>query len=222
MSKTNENPSMRMTTKQKEVLEFITHTVQSENRMPSYREIAQAMKVRAVGTIQDHIRGLVQGGYLQQSHLRGKKILSLSESRQPRSIAVPIVGKVAAGSLHDAFEVSLGTLSLPLSQGTAKNPSTGQIIALQVTGDSMIDAGIFEGDYVILDRSSKIKSGDFVVVDVNGQSTVKEIKLPKRATDPTLLIPHNKRLQPIALHPADESQTTRVVGKVISVQRFLS
>ena len=208
-----------LTSRQRELLEFIESSVGREGRMPSYREMALALGVSAVGTIQDHIEVLVKCGYLEKSKKGKKTLLKLAGHRQSPMVAVPIVGEVAAGSLRDAFEVALGSLPVSLAQLGGRSAKAGAHFALRITGESMIDAGILPGDMIVVDRGARVKSGDIAVVDRNGESTVKEIQFPQKNEKGIRLVPHNKALKTVVIPESEEN--FRIVGKVISVQRFL-
>lgn len=198
--------------RQRELLQIIEHCVQQEQRMPSYRELAKKMKVSAVGTVQDHIHALVRLGYLDK---KGRTI-RLSGHRQSPTINIPIVGEVAAGSLQDAFEVALGTLQV--SPHSIRNPKASDAyFALKVRGDSMIDAGIFEGDFLVVDRTAKTKSGDIVVAQYQNEATVKTILYPKNKNDMVTLIPQNSSMKPILVKASEEFG---VLGKVVAMQRY--
>jgi len=201
-----------LTERQRELLEFIQSYVSQEQRFPSYRDMAKGMNVSAVGTIQDHVQALVDSGSLEKD---GRKI-RLAQNRQVPVLTVPIVGEVAAGSLQDAFEVSLGAVTV--SPDLLKESAGPQdLFALRVRGDSMIDAGIQQGDLIIVHKGARVRNGDFVVADYEGSATVKELQLPKTKGAPIQLIPHNSRMSPIELDP---SEKFKILGKVVSVQRF--
>jgi repressor LexA len=201
-----------ITDRQRELLEYLQAYVNKEQRFPSYREMAKALHVSAVGTVQDHIQSLVDGGYLEKE---GRK-LRLAQSRQVPVMTVPIVGEVSAGSLQDAFEVALGAVTLT-PEMLRETPKPQDLFALRVRGESMIEAGINPGDLVVINKGSSVRSGDFVVADVDGEATVKEIELPKNKTLPIKLIPHNSRLSVIEVA---QNEKFRILGKVVSVQRF--
>ena len=209
----SEAQSRKITSRQRDLLEYIQKTVHSEHRMPSYREMAKALGVSAVGTIQDHIRALVEEGLI----VKGDKGLSLSEERQSSYIGVPIVGEVAAGTLTDAFEVSMGTLPLPrVEAGISTKFSPENFFALRVSGESMRDAGIYPKDFVIVNRKASVKNGDIVVASINAEATVKEIRFMKNGG--CELIPHNPSFNVIKIAP--QTENFKILGKVISVQRF--
>lgn len=215
---------MELTARQRELLEFIRETVSGEGRMPSYREMAVALGVSAVGTVQDHVHALVDAGHLERETIGGKTLLKIAEARRVPAVGVPILGEVAAGSLQDAYEVSLGTLPLSPeflpSSLKSKSASAGDsLFALRVKGDSMIDAGIHAKDFVIVQRGATVRNGDIVVASVRGEATVKEIQMPKRSGDPLILIPHNSRLKPIEVTPDENVQ---ILGKVVAVHRYMN
>jgi repressor LexA len=191
--------------------------------MPSYREMAKALKVSAVGTIQDHIGILIEKGFLKKD---GKGI-KITDSRTCSMVTVPVVGSISAGTLTDAFEVSMGTVALSL-EGQVRDFS--KLFALRVQGESMVDAGILAGDIVVVDRGKRTKSGDIVVACDNDQATVKEIRFPKGYSSESViseklpngtqieLIPHNKKFSKIIVKSSENFQ---VLGPVIAVQRYL-
>lgn len=198
--------------RQRELLQLIESSVQQEQRVPSYREMAKKLGVSAVGTIQDHIQALIRFGYLEKKG----KTLRLSGHRQGPSLNVPIIGEVAAGAMQDAFEVALGTLQV--NPNTIKNPKASEnYFALKVRGESMIEAGIFEGDFLIVDKSAKTRSGDIVVAAHLNEATVKTIQYPKAKSDPITLIPENRSMKPILIRANEDFS---VLGKVVALQRF--
>jgi repressor LexA len=205
-------PRVELTPRQHELLDFIRDSVRNEQRIPSYREMAQALGVSAVGTIQDHVSALIENGYIEKKdrHLR-----LIDEEPATPSLSVPILGEVAAGSLQEAIEDPQGHLPLsPEMLGLKVRPD--DLFALKVRGESMIEVGIHPGDWIVVHRQEKVRSGDIVVVDWEGEATVKEIEFPKSKSDPIRLIPKNSKMRPIEI-PADER--LRVLGKVVFLQR---
>jgi repressor LexA len=201
-----------LTDRQRELLEYLQNYVSREQRFPSYREMAKAMGVSAVGTIQDHIQALIDNGSLEKD---GRK-LKLAQNRQVPVLTVPIVGEVAAGALQDAFEVALGAITITPDM-MRERASSQDLFALRVRGESMIEAGIHPGDLLVIHKQARVRNGDFVVVDYEGEATVKEIEMPKNKSAPVRLIPHNATMSPIEVFP---SEKLRILGKVVSVQRF--
>jgi len=217
-----------LTNRQRELLDFIQDSVGRESRMPSYREMAQALGLSAVGSVQDLVKALVEKGYLEKSasglkslkkSKETRKQLKLAGARQTPVVRVPIVGEVAAGSLRDVFEVALGSLPISpdlLSRGFA--PDQG--FALRVQGESMIEAGILPGDLVVVDRNAQVRTGDIAVVEYRGETTLKEIEIPVRGSrNPVRLIPKNRTMKPIIV---DAPEEMRVLGKVVALHRALA
>ncbi len=203
-------PQSQLTERQKELLEHIRSQVASYGRMPSFREMAKALDVKAVGTIQDHVKALIQKGHLtyEQEHL-----CLVELPRVDNFMEVPIIGEVAAGSLQEAIELNLGTLPF-----WASKPSKS-LFALKVHGESMIEAGIFPKDTIVADSKLGVKSGDIAVVSVSGEATVKEIHWPKKKSDPVCLRPRNSSMKDILVEPTSEF---RVLGKVVALHRDYS
>lgn len=199
--------------------------------MPSYREMAKALGVSAVGTVQDHVRVLVEKGFLEKETKSGVKTgrainktlkprLRLAGARQVSSLSVPLVGEVAAGSLRDAFEVAMGSVAVSFSLLGKPAAKSGDHFALRVRGESMIEAGILPGDIAIVDRKATARSGDFVVAELQGEVTLKELEVKTQSGQRQVrLLPHNATMEPI---PVNDPETLRILGKVISLQRFLT
>ncbi len=202
-----------LTNRQRELLQFIDECVNQEHRVPSYREMAKAMKVSAVGTIQDHIKVLLDKGFIEKT----SKGLKLAGARQGPVLSVPIIGEVAAGSLQDAYEVAMG--AVPLSPDFLRGKASGSdFFALRVVGESMIEAGINPKDFVIVQKNARVKTGDIVVASHRGEATVKELRLPKKDSGLVELIPKNKTMKTIVIKADEEF---KVLGKVVAVHRYL-
>lgn len=190
--------------KQAKILKFIESEMSRNGRSPTYRDIAEHFGYEAVGTVQDHVRALVKKGYLQKQKgvARG-----LTPSYRESAIQVPILGHVPAGRPTEALEDIQGMLTVP-------SKWRGELFALQVKGDSMIEAGIHEGDYVVIKRQDHAENGEIVVALIDGEATVKYLE--QRAGRYRLL-PANARYSPIEL---TETRANTIQGKVVAVQRF--
>lgn len=211
---------MALTTKQEELLQYIQETVGHEGRMPSFREMAKAMGVSAVGTIQDHMRALMDKGFVEKDENSGK--IRLTARVQTPVLQIPFLGRVAAGPLQEAIETCEESFPLPLdflgpSFKSRKNLKPRDLFALEVYGESMKDAAILPGDYVIVDTKAHVKNGDFVVARVEGETTLKEIRFPNGKSNALVeLVPHNKKLKTIEV----SQDQLEVLGKVVSLTRF--
>lgn len=206
---------MKKTVSQRQIdlLKYIEECMCEQQRIPSYREMAKAMNVSAVGTIQDHLKKLMEAGYL----VKDGKNIQLAPKKQTPILSIPIVGEVAAGPLTEAIEDS--GASLPVSKDMLKHSNNvDDYFALRVKGNSMIEAGICEGDMVVIYQKARVKSGDFIVARLHGDATLKEIRFPKKNSKKVELIPWNKELDVIKVEANEDFE---VLGKVVALQRFL-
>ena len=198
-----------LTEQQAEVLHYIQRVFQEQGYAPSYREIQNHFGYKSVGTVQDHVRALIQKGALEKSfskHSKKARALvpkNLSRQSQPR---IPIYGEIAAGGPRESYATELGSLVV----SEEYNPT--ETFALRVVGTSMIDIGIFEGDYVIVVRTQKVKSGDIVVALLDGETTVKKYRKDQTGV---WLVPENSSLKPIPV----TSENFQIQGKVVGLQR---
>jgi len=196
-----------LTDTQADILKFIKSQLASRAVAPSYREIQEHFGYRSIGTVQDHLRALKKKGYLEESSASAK----LGSARQlipkgysPQSAKrLEIYGEIAAGSLRESEQIVLG--SLWVTEELVKRES----FALRVTGDSMTDVGILEGDFLIVEKTERVKINDIVVALVNGETTVKRLieKNGKR-----WLKPENTTMALIEIEGKEVSFQGRVVG----------
>jgi len=126
--------------------------------------------------------------------------------------------------LQDAYEVAMGTLPfspefLPNSLKSKSASAGDSLFALRVKGESMIEAGIYPRDFVVVQKGVTVRTGDIVVASVRGEATVKEIRMPRRSGDPLILLPHNKTMEPIEVSPDEDVQ---ILGKVVAVHRYMN
>lgn len=200
------SPDSGLTTKQAEILKLIESVTAATGRPPTYREIAKQLGGLAVGTVQDHLRALTKKGYLQRdrSVARG---LSLSHYTPSRD--VPLLGQVPAGRPIEAIPDALGSVAVTGLQ------NKGELFALVVKGDSMIEKGIFEGDIVVVRQQATADHGDIVVALLDGDTTVKTLE---KKSGRTRLLPANERYSPIEIPAGLESV---IQGKVVALQRKL-
>lgn len=165
-----------LTPKQKIVLEFIEHYQMKNGASPTVREMRDFMKLKSDGFVVYCTTQLVKKGYLKQEFgvrrgtPRGIKLMdSVQERLDSPVIKIPVLGTVPAGGPQGREQYAEDWFSF--GEGQIKNPENS--FMLRVHGDSMIDAGIFEGDFVIVSASKKAKPGNIVVALVDGGSTVK-------------------------------------------------
>ena len=193
-----------MGNKAQEILEFINFTLKNDGYSPSVREICEAVNLKSTSTVQYHLNKLEKKGVINKSDGKSRSLHlnnSISEFR-----SVPIVGEIAAGLPLSAEENQIGELPYPESN------FNDSLIALKVNGDSMIDAGIHDGDLVVVDKSKEPLDGDigaFLVYDT--EATVKYIDTIRNKK---YLIPANKNYENIEI-----TENISIVGKVVSLFR---
>jgi repressor LexA len=198
-----------LTDPQAAILGFIRERCRAGSS-PSFREIQHHFGYKAVGTVQDHVRALVRKGHLEPSAGPGRRARSLVPSgRRPvPARELPIFGEIAAGSARDSVQLEIG--SLLVAPDAVREPA----FALRVVGNSMIGVGIFEGDFLIVERTPVAKSGDIVVALLNGETTVKRYQ-EKRGE--IFLVPENPAMKPIPV----TGESFSIQGRVVGLQRRL-
>ncbi len=201
-----------LTDAQAKVLRFVAREIQENGAPPTFRAIAAQFGYKSTRAAQDHVAALVRKGHLEHRPgiARGLRLASPGAAR-PSSLNVPVLGQIAAGSPRDASQLPLGALPFPSDRSRAVGEPA--LFALRVTGDSMIDAGILDGDYVIARAQRSAGHGEIVVALLDGESTVKRLH---RAAGKVLLVPENARLKPIPV----AGKELQIQGKVIGVQRY--
>lgn len=178
-----------ITKKQKQVFDFINIYIAENGISPTIEEIRKKLKLKAVSTIHEHINSLKKSGYLSKSENSAR---SLSLKKEIKSIIeIPIVGKIAAGYPIEVIEHAEDTISIV---NPAIKTSDGYY-ALGVTGDSMIDEGIFDGDIVVIKKQSVAENGQTVVAIIDdNQATLKKLYREKNRIR---LEPRNPTMQPL-------------------------
>jgi len=200
-----------LTERQRQVLESI-HTITGEKGYPpTVREIGDRLGLRSSCTVQRHLEALERKGYIKRDRTKARSV-EILQADDPTMVpvpmvAVPVVGTVAAGQPILATENIEEVFPLP--RDVVKDD---KCFMLQVQGDSMIDAGIFDGDYVVVRQQPSAEDGDIVVALLEDEATVKRFR---RLRSRIHLEPANKSMRPII---ADEVQ---IVGKVLmSIRRY--
>jgi repressor LexA len=204
--------------RQAQILEFILAAIDQTGVTPSYREIGAALDISSTNGVSDHIKALIKKGYLERIGGSGR-----SRSLRPTELAtggfvdesvvgVPILGRVAAGAPLLAQENYEGTMRVDASM----LPTGGKVFALVVTGDSMIEDGIHEGDLLLVKQQATARTGDIAVVLVDGDATVKRF-FPEGQR--LRLQPANSSMEPIYVDR--NSGDVQVVGVAVGVYRQL-
>ncbi|EJA1939835.1 transcriptional repressor LexA [Staphylococcus pseudintermedius] len=202
-----------LTKRQNEIFEFIKHVVQSKGYPPSVREIGEAVGLASSSTVHGHLSRLEEKGYIRRDPTKPRAIEIVNELmgepvNMEETIYVPVIGKVTAGTPISAIENVEEYYPLPEHFTSTHN---GQIFILNVMGDSMIEAGILDGDKVIVRSQSIAENGDIIVaMTEEDEATVKRFYKEKNRYR---LQPENSNLEPIYL------EQVTVLGKVIGLFR---
>jgi repressor LexA len=195
-----------LTQTQQQVLEFIKDRLRERGISPSFREIQEHFGYKSIGTVQDHLKALLKKGALfrpDAKEPRQARGLVPSGHAPSEAKVLPIYGEIAAGALREAEQLELGFVTVDATE--VRGPS----FALRVVGNSMIEAGILEGDVLIVEKEAVVRDGDIIVALVDNETTVKRYK---RAQGRTFLVPANRRMQPIEITHQDLKIQGRVVG----------
>ncbi|MCS6799798.1 MAG: transcriptional repressor LexA [Myxococcota bacterium] len=212
-----------LTPRQRVVLEIIRHHVEVHGYPPTLREIGRQLGIRSTNAVNDHLRALERKGYLERDDMKSRALRPTASLRtvvahsrgRPRFVEVPIVGRVAAGALSEAVEAPEDRVVIDRLLVAAEGP---ELFGLRVRGDSMIEAGILDGDYVFVRKQPLARRGDVVVVMVGDEATCK-FYYPER--DHIRLEPANTSMKPIIV-PKSEWRPTRILGVVVGVYRRLA
>jgi len=202
--------------KRQEILVYISECLGNRGYPPSVREIGEAVGLASSSTVHAHLAVLQREGYLRRDPTKPRAIAvqfdPASKAALPtgRVRHVPLVGDVAAGTGVLATENVTELLAVP-----EELTGSGSMFALRIRGDSMIEAGIFDGDLVVVREQPDAEIGDVVVAGIPGdEATVKKFG---RSGDSIVLSPANERFEPMKLSATDVT----VYGKVVSVMRRL-
>jgi repressor LexA len=205
-----------LTPRQRQILECIDASMRAKGYPPSVREIGEQVGLGSPSTVHSHLATLQRLGYLRRDPSKPRAIEVLFDPQSGAAVErrpvrhVPLVGEVAAGTDVLAQENVEEMVPVP-----ADMTGDGDLFMLQVRGDSMIDAGILDGDYVVVKSGTEAKKGEIVVAGIPGEEAT--VKTYGRQGDKVVLTPHNPRLEPMVFDP-DEVQ---VFGRVVTVMRRL-
>jgi repressor LexA len=219
------NSDLHLTPKQKEVLDFISTYAERHGYAPSQSEIARHFNFKSLGTVQNYLVRLERQGLLRKSWnaRRGMEVVR-PEPPQPaarsiheyasaavaQAVPLPLVGRVAAGRPIEAIE-TMDTLEVPASMLKG-----GENFVLRVTGDSMIDEGIMNGDFVVIRKQANAQNGQTVVALVGNEATIKKYY---RRGGRVELHPANPAYQPLIIESLVESVDFRIEGVLVGLIR---
>lgn len=224
-----------LTDRQREILDFISRRIEEQGYPPTIREIGEFMGIRSTNGVNDHLKALERKGFLKREGLKSRALrpvacqtddapaenghaahLDTPSNVVPftgNTIAVPVLGRVAAGAPILADENVEATVHID-SFFLGAQPAD-RVFALRVTGESMVDAGIYDGDYIFVRKQLEARSGQIVVAMIDGEATVKRYQPDG---DVIRLIPENATMKPIVVRKQD-FRSTSILGIVCGVYR---
>lgn len=200
-----------LTKRQTDVLNFLKKYIADHGYPPTIREICDGVKLSSPATVFVHIKNLEKNGYVKSSNNKFRTLELLVDNefdnKSEDIVKVPLLGKVTAGSPITAIETPNEFFDLP----AALVPKTEEVFTLHVSGESMINAGIFDNDYVIIQRQNTAKNGDIVVA----MTEENEVTLKRfyKENDHIRLQPENDTMAPIIL------PNCTILGKAIGLYR---
>ena len=201
----------KITDKQREILEYIKSEILNRGFPPAVREICEAVNLKSTSSVHAHLESLEKNGYIRRDPTKPRAIEIVDDNFnlvRREMVNVPVLGRVAAGEPLLAIENVESYFPIP-----AEFMPNAQTFILNVVGESMINAGILDGDKVIVEQTADAQTGDIVVALVDDSATVKRFYKEK---DYYRLQPENDYMDPIIVH--DQLQ---ILGKVIGVYRFM-
>lgn len=202
--------------RQREILDYIIAQVEQRGVVPSYREIGGALGINSTNAVSDHIKALIRKGFVERVGEPGRpRSLRLTEQatgflEADGVTSVPLVGQIAAGLPIHAEEHYEGSVRVDSSL----LPPGGNVFALTVTGESMIEDGILDGDTLFVRQKDEARDGEIAVVMVDGEATVKRLYREGRHLR---LQPANREMEPIVVDASKED--VRVIGVAVAVFR---
>jgi repressor LexA len=195
--------------RQKQIVDYIAQYIQANGHSPTLQEIADAMGLSSLATVHEHIATLVRKGVLKKydGSVRGLEITDPRYGSSGAGVDLPILGFIAAGKPIEPYTDPNASFTVSPTMVSGKKRS----FVLQVKGDSMVEEGILDGDYVVIEEEQEVKNGDIVVALLeNGLATLK--RFFKEATR-VKLEPANSSMSPIY------ATNVKVQGKVVGVIR---
>lgn len=202
----------KLTARQQEIYGFIAQAIRERGYPPTIREVMEAFDIASTNGVRTTLAALEKKGYIRR-HAMLSRGIELTDYMQPDLSGdvreVPVIGRVAAGEPILATENVESTLSVD-----AGFVPRGDIFALKVEGDSMRDAGILDGDYVLARHQEAAQQGEIVVAVIGEEATVKRYY---QDGNRVRLMPENDAYEPIVIHPAETP--FRIAGKIVSLMR---
>lgn len=201
----------KISSKQREILEYIKQEILNKGYPPAVREICEAVHLKSTSSVHSHLETLEKNGYIRRDPTKPRAIEIIDDNfnlTRREVVNVPIIGQVAAGQPALAVENIENYFPIP----TEFMPNA-ETFMLKVKGDSMINAGIFNGDKILVQKQSDAQNGDIVVALVDDSATVKTFY---KEDGHFRLRPENDTMDPIIVNECS------ILGKVFGIMRFLN
>jgi len=205
-----------LTKRQEQTLDFIRESIRGHGYPPTLREIGEHMGIRSTNGVNDHLRALERKGYLRREDMKSRALRLVEDEPDAAGeevVQVQVLGRVAAGVPILAEENVIDTVHVDRMMVRGGR----DVFGLKVQGDSMIDAGILNGDYIFVRKQSAAERGDIVVALIGDEATVKYY-FPE--ADYVRFQPANEAMAPILVRATD-FRSTMLIGKVVGVYRKL-
>jgi repressor LexA len=193
-----------LTERQKEIVDFIRRYRERRGISPTQREICEEFGYSSFGTLQKHIRLLLEKGVLVRDWNKRRSLVVAGDEDRPHAAEVPLYGRIAAGR---PIDVVAGDESVAVPDLLMRK---GDNFVLRVTGQSMIDEGIVDGDFIVVNRRERASSGEMVVALVGGEATLK--RFFREESGRVRLQPSNERMSPMFFREDEVDVQGVVVG----------
>jgi repressor LexA len=203
-----------LTARQQQALDFISNCLEHHGFPPTLREIGEHMGIRSTNGVNDHLKALERKGYLEREELKSRALRPVGY--EDGKVKIPIVGRVAAGAPILAQEHIIDRVTV--DRFFIGSVATRDVFGLVVQGDSMIEDGIHDGDYIFIRKQPQAERGEIVVAMLDGEATCKRFY---EEGDRIRLQPANASMSPIYVS-REEFRSIDILGKVIGVYRRLN
>lgn len=200
----------KISAKQQEILEYIKESILKKGYPPAVREICEAVHLSSTSSVHSHLETLEKNGYIRRDPTKPRTIEICDDSFQMmrrEMTSIPVIGRIAAGQPILATENIEGYFPLPVEY--VPNADT---FILKVKGESMINAGIFDGDIIFVEKTNNVRNGDTVVALIDDSATVKTFY---KEAGHIRLQPENDSMEPIIV------ENCEIIGKVFGVFRLM-
>ena len=196
--------ALTLTERQKEIVDFIRKYRERRGISPTQREICEEFGFSSFGTLQKHIKLLMEKGVLVRNWNKRRSLTLAEEEHRSFAVEMPLYGRIAAGQ---PIEVVQGDETVAVPEVLARK---GENFVLRVNGQSMIDDGVHDGDYIVVHRREKAANGEMVVALVNGEATLK--RLYREGEGRIRLQPANEKMAPMYFREDEVEVQGIVVG----------